>query len=103
MPLLHPYPQAQSESGLLGLCLTYALPITGTLHAMLTSSAEAETDLVSVERVKQFVAQGAKEEDGETRRVLEVQVKMWGRDGGVDGGMDGWLVMRRVLDVQVRD
>ena len=40
------------HAGLLGLSLSYALPITGLLSAVLSSSAETEQEMVSVERVQ---------------------------------------------------
>ena len=42
--------------GLLGLVLAYALPITGILNGVLTSSAETEQEMVAVERVAQYMA-----------------------------------------------
>ena len=40
------------HAGLLGLSLSYALPITGLLSAVLSSSAETEQEMVSVERIQ---------------------------------------------------
>lgn len=44
-----------SSVGLLGLSLAYILPITGILSGLLTSGAETEQEMVSVERIGQFI------------------------------------------------
>ena len=41
-------------AGLVGLSLSYALPITGLLNGLLTSSAETEQEMVAVERIAEF-------------------------------------------------
>ncbi|KAK9791817.1 hypothetical protein WJX73_008914 [Symbiochloris irregularis] len=41
-------------AGAVGLSLSYALPLTGLLNGLLTSSAETEQELVSVERVLEY-------------------------------------------------
>lgn len=38
----------------MGLSLSYALPITGLLSGLLTSSAETEQEMVAVERIAEF-------------------------------------------------
>jgi len=42
------------ESGLVGLSITYALQVTATLNWMVRMSSELETNIVSVERVKEY-------------------------------------------------
>jgi len=42
------------ESGLVGLSISYALQITNTLNWMVRMSSELETNIVSVERVKEY-------------------------------------------------
>lgn len=41
-------------AGLVGLSLSYALPITGLLSGLLTASAETEQEMVAVERIAEF-------------------------------------------------
>lgn len=41
--------------GLAGLSLAYALPIVNLLNGLLTSSAETEQEMVSVERIQQYI------------------------------------------------
>lgn len=43
-----------SRAGLVGLSLSYALPITGLLNGLLTSTAETEQEMVAVERMLEF-------------------------------------------------
>ena len=38
----------------MGLSLSYALPITGLLSGLLTSSAETEQEMVAVERIAEY-------------------------------------------------
>ena len=38
----------------MGLSLSYALPLTGLLNGLLTSSAETEQEMVAVERVLEY-------------------------------------------------
>ncbi|KAL4856242.1 ABC transporter C family member 13 [Chlorella vulgaris] len=42
-------------AGLVGLSLSYVLPITGLLSALLTSSAETEQEMIAAERVFQYL------------------------------------------------
>ncbi|KAK9825002.1 hypothetical protein WJX81_008465 [Elliptochloris bilobata] len=52
---LLPWTSAHSDrAGLVGLSLSYALPITGLLNGLLTSSAETEQEMVAVERMLEF-------------------------------------------------
>lgn len=41
-------------AGLVGLSLSYALPITELLNGLLTSSAETEQEMVAVERIAEY-------------------------------------------------
>lgn len=41
-------------AGLVGLSLSYALPLTGLLNQMLTTSAETEQEMVAVERILEY-------------------------------------------------
>lgn len=41
-------------AGLVGLSLSYAIPITGLLNGLLTSTAETEQEMVAVERIAEF-------------------------------------------------
>ncbi len=43
-----------ARAGLVGLSLSYALPITGLLNGLLTSAAETEQEMVAVERMLEF-------------------------------------------------
>ena len=47
---------AGARAGAVGLCLAYALPLTGMLAGALTAGAETEQELVSVERVAEYCA-----------------------------------------------
>ena len=40
--------------GLVGLCLSYVLPLTDLIGGLLTTSVETEQEMVSVERVLQY-------------------------------------------------
>ena len=56
--------------GLVGLAITYALTITGLLNNILSSFIETEKELVSVERIVDYVQNVPKEESNEeTERV----------------------------------
>eukprot|EP00890_Picochlorum_soloecismus_P002027 jgi/Picsp_1/2825/NSC_01051-R1_atp-binding cassette subfamily member 10 len=44
------------NSGLLGLSLSYVLPLTGLLSGFVSSGAELEMEMVAVERVRDFIA-----------------------------------------------
>lgn len=46
--------RGRARAGLVGLSLSYALPITGLLNGLLTSAAETEQEMVSVERMLEF-------------------------------------------------
>lgn len=41
-------------AGLVGLSLSYTLPITGLLNGLLTASAETEQEMVAVERISEY-------------------------------------------------
>lgn len=41
-------------AGLVGLSLSYALPLTGLLNQLLTTSAETEQEMVAVERILEY-------------------------------------------------
>ena len=51
-------------SGLVGLAIAYALSTTGRLSGLVTSFTETEKEMVSVERVSQYI-EGAPNEDNE--------------------------------------
>lgn len=56
------------NSGLLGLSLSYVLPLTGLLSGFVSSGAELEMEMVAVERVKDFIVpMEAVEIDNETK------------------------------------
>jgi hypothetical protein len=44
-----------ANAGLVGLSVTYALSITQTLNWMVRQSSEIETNIVSVERIKEYI------------------------------------------------
>jgi ABC-type multidrug transport system fused ATPase/permease subunit len=46
-----------ADAGLVGLGLGYALPLVGNLSAILSSYAETEKEMVSVERMQQYIEQ----------------------------------------------
>lgn len=46
-----------TSAGFVGLSLAYALPITGLLNGLLTSGAETEQEMVSVERIGQYISE----------------------------------------------
>lgn len=50
---------ASMLASLLGLSLSYALPLTGLLNGLLTTSAEVEQEMVSLERVAEYVEQAS--------------------------------------------
>jgi hypothetical protein len=41
-------------AGLVGLSLSYVLPLTGLLNQLLTTSAETEQEMVAVERILEY-------------------------------------------------
>lgn len=47
-------PHRRAGAGLIGLSLSYALSITDILNGVLTTSAETEQEMVSVERVLEY-------------------------------------------------
>ena len=51
-------------AGMVGLAVSYALSITYKLNSLLTSFTETEKQMVSVERVMQYVEETPKEEQG---------------------------------------
>lgn len=44
------------DSGIAGLCLAYALQSTQSLNALIRSSADIEVNIVSVERMAEYIA-----------------------------------------------
>lgn len=50
-------PVGSVDAVLVGLSLSYALPIVGNLNALLGSYAETEKELISVERVGEYIKQ----------------------------------------------
>ena len=48
------FPCRRAGAGLIGLSLSYALSITDILNGVLTTSAETEQEMVSVERVVEY-------------------------------------------------
>lgn len=50
-------PIGSVDAVLVGLSLAYALPIVGNLNALLGSYAETEKELISVERVGEYIKQ----------------------------------------------
>lgn len=46
---------ASMLASLVGLSLSYALPLTGLLNGLLTSSAESEQEMVSLERIAEYI------------------------------------------------
>ncbi|KAL3668959.1 hypothetical protein V7S43_006247 [Phytophthora oleae] len=57
--------------GVLGLTLTYALPIVGKLNSILHSFVDAERQMIAVERVKEYTDLEP-EEDGELTKASEI-------------------------------
>ena len=51
-------------TGLVGLAMAYALSITSRLNNLLINFTEVEKQMVSVERVMQYVEETPKEEQG---------------------------------------
>jgi ABC-type multidrug transport system fused ATPase/permease subunit len=49
--------EADVSPGLVGLSLSYALPIVSNLSSLLSSYAETEKELISVERVHEYILQ----------------------------------------------
>ena len=45
----------RAGAGLIGLSLSYALSITEILNGVLTTSAETEQEMVSVERIQEYI------------------------------------------------
>ena len=45
----------RAGAGLIGLSLSYALSITDILNGVLTTSAETEQEMVSVERIQEYI------------------------------------------------
>eukprot|EP00850_Spirogloea_muscicola_P005214 SM000023S07670 [mRNA] locus=s23:744663:754300:- [translate_table: standard] len=72
----------QSTAGMTGLGLSYAMPIVELLNAILTVFTETEKDLVSVERVQQYMTI-SKEEEGKLGETLPVKLNSWPTVGSV--------------------
>lgn len=79
----------------MGLSLSYALPITGLLNGLLTSTAEAEQEMVAVERMLEFsritpqVRKNAKQHQLCGHDVpAAFQTGFWYADG--EAGRAGW-------------
>lgn len=48
---------ASMLASLVGLSLSYALPLTGLLNGLLTSSAESEQEMVALERITEYIGE----------------------------------------------
>ena len=55
------------DPGIVGLSLSYAMQITGTLNMMIRSSSEIENNMVAVERVREYQSQLPQEEGDPAR------------------------------------
>ena len=56
--------QLFSPTGLVGLAISYALSITGLLSGLVNFFTETEKEMVSVERVLEYIEKTPKEFDG---------------------------------------
>ena len=67
------------SSSLIGLTIVYSLTITQTLNWMVRQSCEIETNIVSVERMKQYI-----EMPTEAAQELETDPVGWPSEGDID-------------------
>eukprot|EP00850_Spirogloea_muscicola_P000055 SM000001S04457 [mRNA] locus=s1:278991:289139:+ [translate_table: standard] len=72
----------QCTAAMTGLGLSYAMPIVELLNAILTTFTETEKDLVSVERVQQYMTI-SKEEEGKLGETLPLKLISWPTAGSV--------------------
>lgn len=61
-----------SFSGLIGLALSYALSITSLLNGTITAFTETEKEIVSVERVMEYIEDVETETDTYLQLVIKV-------------------------------
>jgi ATP-binding cassette subfamily C (CFTR/MRP) protein 10 len=78
----HAHPEshiAAATAGLVGLGLSYSTPIIGLLSDLMTSFAETEKEMVSVERVQQYMGVEAEADEGR-----EQVGQQWPTQGSVE-------------------
>lgn len=61
--MLHYYSTIKVNAGLVGLSLAYSFTITTLLNSTVQSFAQLEVDMVSIERIKQFLMRTDKEKE----------------------------------------
>ncbi|XP_015795703.1 multidrug resistance-associated protein 7 [Tetranychus urticae] len=61
--ILHYFALVEVNAGLVGLALAYSLTITGLLNGFVQTFSQVEVDMISVERIQQFVRSIGKEDD----------------------------------------
>jgi ATP-binding cassette subfamily C (CFTR/MRP) protein 10 len=69
--------------GMIGLTLTYALPVVGKLNSIIGSFVETERQMIAVERVKEYSTIAAEEDASDTVDVDLRDLSMWPRKGTV--------------------
>lgn len=77
--LLHYYSHIEVNAGLVGLSLAYSFAITGLLNGLVQSFSQLEIDMVSIERIKQYLMRTDKEKDTDILRPPDA----WPNDGRI--------------------
>lgn len=81
-----PSRHATTNISLIGLCLTYALPITSLLNGILTSATETEQEFVAVERIMDYAklsAEDAAVEGAAGRPAVAPAASAWPSRGAI--------------------
>ncbi|CAF0900555.1 unnamed protein product, partial [Didymodactylos carnosus] len=68
---------SHSNPSLVGLSLSYILSVTGLLNGLVTSFTETEKEMVSVERVTQYIDDLPEEETKEQTKQLQIASDEW--------------------------
>ena len=72
-------PFMKVDTGMVALAITYALSMTNILSSLLSSFIETEKELVSVERISEYVEEIPKEENHKRKEELDrLLVGGWG-------------------------
>ncbi|GBF90620.1 hypothetical protein Rsub_03192 [Raphidocelis subcapitata] len=75
------------QASLVGLALAYCLPMVGVLNSLLTSMAETEQEMVSVERIRQYFGTPSEAAtESEAREMLEGPPRPSRRAAAAGGG-----------------
>ena len=84
------------QASLVGLALAYCLPMVGVLNSLLSSLAETEQEMVSVERIGEYLGTPSEAaNDAEAREMLEGPPRASRRGGRGGTGRAGAAAQRR--------